>query len=53
MFKRGVLIAEIALAVICVFALYLKQSEIAIGCVTAIAATLNQLTETKFLRRSD
>ena len=40
-----ILLGELALAVIAVIALYLKFDQVAIGCVTGIAATLNQLVE--------
>lgn len=44
MFKRGVLIAEIALAVIAVIAIFKGQIEVTLACVAVIGATMDKLT---------
>ncbi len=47
MFKRGVMIAEICLAIMAVVFAFNSMETLANGCVVAIAATLDKLVEPK------
>ncbi len=43
--KRGLWIAELALAVIAVIALFVGEREVTMACVVGIVATLDKLSE--------